>query len=69
VTLFNCYSRHERTLPDVDMVVIVTPSAPNDELFAQLRQGAVEVHAVGDRVAPGDIETATFEGHRIARQI
>ena len=69
IHVVNCYSGKERKTVDLDMVVFVTVPTPNDELLAPLQATGVEVHAIGDCVAPGDIENATFEGHRIARQL
>ena len=69
VHVVNCYSGKERRISGLDMVVFVTVPTPNDELLAPLRVAGVEVHAIGDCVAPGDIENATFEGHRAARQL
>jgi thioredoxin reductase len=69
VVLFNYYNDRERVVRDLDMVVIVTPSAPNDSLIAPLRAAGLEVHAIGDCVAPRDIEDAVYEGHRAGRLI
>ena len=69
VHVVNCYSGKERRIDDLDMVVFVTVPTPNDELLAPLRAAGLEVHAIGDCVAPGDIENATFEGHQAARQL
>ncbi len=69
IHVVNCYSGKERKTVDLDMVVFVTVPTPNDKLLAPLQAAGVEVHAIGDCVAPGDIENATFEGHRIARQL
>ena len=56
-------------MSDLDMVVFVTVPTPNGELLAPLQVAGVEVHAIGDCVAPGDIENATFEGQRVARML
>lgn len=69
VHLVNCFSGKERRLIGLDLVVFVTVPTPNDELLAPLQAAGVEVHAIGDCVAPGDIENATFEGHRVARTL
>jgi 2,4-dienoyl-CoA reductase-like NADH-dependent reductase (Old Yellow Enzyme family)/NAD(P)-dependent dehydrogenase (short-subunit alcohol dehydrogenase family) len=69
VHIVNCYSGKERRMSDLDMVVFVTVPTPSDELLAPLQAAGVEVHAIGDCVAPGDIENATFEGHRVAREL
>ena len=65
-TLVNCYNGTERKVEDLDMVVVVTPAVPNDGLVAELKAAGLKVNAIGDCVAPRDIETATFEGHRAA---
>ncbi len=67
--LFNYYNERERVVEGLDAIVIVTPPAPNDSLVAPLREAGLEVHAIGDCVAPRDIEDAVFEGHSVARQI
>ena len=69
VHIVNCYSGKERRMSDLDMVVFVTVPTPNDDLLGPLQEAGADVHAIGDCVAPGDIENATFEGHQIARQL
>jgi 2,4-dienoyl-CoA reductase-like NADH-dependent reductase (Old Yellow Enzyme family)/thioredoxin reductase len=67
--LFNYYNERERTVEGLDTVVIVTSSTPNHALLTPLSAMGLEVHAIGDCVAPRDIEDAVYEGHRIAWQI
>jgi len=67
--LFNYYSQRERVVEGLDQVVVVTAPIPDDALLAPLRAAGLEVRAVGDCVAPRDIEYATFEGHRAAREL
>ncbi len=67
--LFNYYNERERTVEGLETVVIVTPPAPNDALIVPLSAAGLDVHAIGDCVAPRDIEDAVYEGHRAARQI
>jgi hypothetical protein len=62
VTLFNYYNQRERRLEGVDQVVVVTSPRPNDALLQPLRDAGFDVRAVGDCVAPRDIEYATYEG-------
>jgi len=69
VTLFNYYNQRERRVEGLDMVVVVTLAVPDDRLLVPLRKVRLEVHAIGDCVAPRDIEYATYEGHRVGRQI
>jgi 2,4-dienoyl-CoA reductase-like NADH-dependent reductase (Old Yellow Enzyme family) len=65
-TLVNCYSGSRRMLEGLDTVVFVTPSVPNDGLVSELKEIGLPVHAIGDCVAPRDIEIATVEGHSVA---
>ncbi len=69
VTIVNCYSGAERVIPNLDMLVIVTTPVPNDELLAPLQAAGISVQAIGDCLAPRDIETAILEGHRAAREL
>jgi dimethylglycine catabolism A len=69
VTLFNYYNQRERRVEGLDMVVVVTLAVPDDRLLVPLQKARLEVHAIGDCVAPRDIEYATYEGHRVGRQI
>jgi mycofactocin system FadH/OYE family oxidoreductase 2 len=56
-----------RTLPDVDTVVWAAPGRAAAELAAPLRAAGLEVHAVGDCVAPRRVEHAVHEAHTVAR--
>ena len=69
VTLFNYYNQRERRVVGLDQVVVVTSPVPNDDLLAPLKEAGLDVRAVGDCVAPRDIENATYEGHRAARLV
>ena len=69
VTLFNYYNQRERRIERLDQVVIVTAPIPNDAMLAPLREAGLDVRAIGDCVAPRDIEYATYEGHRVARLV
>jgi 2,4-dienoyl-CoA reductase-like NADH-dependent reductase (Old Yellow Enzyme family)/thioredoxin reductase len=69
VTLFNYYNQRERRIEGIDQVVIVTSPIPNDAMLQPLRDAGLDVRAVGDCVAPRDIEYATYEGHRVARLV
>ena len=69
MTIVNVYNGRTRLVPEVDTVVVVTAPKPNDELLVPLRRLPISVVAIGDCVAPRDVESATFEGHRAARSI
>ncbi len=48
------------------MVIVTIPPVPNDGLVSELKSAGSELQVIGDCVAPRDIETAIFEGHRTA---
>lgn len=55
-----------------EAILLVTARHADDGLFQALIAAGADagrVHAVGDCVAPGTIQAATFAGHRIARKI
>jgi hypothetical protein len=49
----------------VDWVVVATWPTPADELWRELRGGELEVHRIGDCVAPRRTSAATVEGERV----
>lgn len=49
----------------VDWVVVATHAVPADELWHELKGGEVEVHRIGDCLAPRRAHAATVEGHRV----
>ena len=65
VTLFNYYNEARIVRPRPGGGGDV--AGPTDAMLAPLQAAGLEVHAVGDCVAPRDIEYATYEGHRAAR--
>jgi mycofactocin system FadH/OYE family oxidoreductase 2 len=56
-----------RTLADVDTVVWAGPGRADGALGDALREAGLEVHAVGDCVAPRRVEHAVHEAHAVAR--
>ncbi len=66
VTFYNRYDGVERTVEGLDMVIVTIPPVPNDGLVSELKSAGSELQVIGDCVAPRDIETAIFEGHRTA---
>lgn len=69
ILIENVYSGHRRALAGLDTLVVVTPPSPNDQLLGPLVAAGLRVIAVGDCVAPRDVENATLEAHRAARSI
>jgi 2,4-dienoyl-CoA reductase (NADPH2) len=49
----------------VDWVVLAVPPTPVEDLWAALRGGPLEVHRVGDCVAPRRAHAAVVEGERV----
>jgi NADPH-dependent 2,4-dienoyl-CoA reductase/sulfur reductase-like enzyme len=71
VRMVDTLTGEERTVDDVDAVVVSLGSSPNDDLLRgsmQERLG-IDVIAIGDCVAARGIEHAIFEGHRAGRRI
>ncbi|MGH3259056.1 MAG: FAD-dependent oxidoreductase, partial [Streptosporangiaceae bacterium] len=63
------YGSGEDVIADVDSVVMVRVPVADDSLYGELARGPVEVHAVGDALAPRGIEEAIFDGHRLGREL
>ena len=61
------FTEARRTLADVDTVVWAGPGRACAELVGPLRAAGLEVHAVGDCVAPRRVEHAVHEAHAVAR--
>jgi dimethylglycine catabolism A len=59
----------ERTLTDIDTVVWAAPGRVVVDLVAPLRGAGLEVHPVGDCVAPRRVEHAVHEAHAVARAL
>jgi NADPH-dependent 2,4-dienoyl-CoA reductase/sulfur reductase-like enzyme len=58
-----------RSLPDVDTVVWASPGRASAGLIPGLRTAGLELHAVGDCVAPRRLENAVREAHQAARAL
>jgi NADPH-dependent 2,4-dienoyl-CoA reductase/sulfur reductase-like enzyme len=65
----DAFTGAERTLGDVDTVVWAAPGRASDDLVEPLRAAGLEVHAVGDCVAPRRVEHAVHEAHMVARAL
>jgi dimethylamine/trimethylamine dehydrogenase len=77
VTLQDAWDPRQRSVVEVDSVVLCTARLSNSELYFGLRadEAALEaagiegVFAIGDASAPRMIADAIFDGHRLAREI
>jgi pyruvate/2-oxoglutarate dehydrogenase complex dihydrolipoamide dehydrogenase (E3) component len=67
--LADVFTGRTRVLADVDTVVWAAPGRAADELVEPLRAAGLEVHAVGDCVAPRRVEHAVHEAHAVARAL
>jgi len=53
----------------VDTVVLATGQIANDRLYGLLKGKVAELYAVGDCVAPRDVEAAIYEGQKVGRKL
>jgi mycofactocin system FadH/OYE family oxidoreductase 2 len=67
--LADVFTGARRTLDDVDTVVWAAPGLADADLVEPLRHAGLEVHAVGDCVAPRRVEHAVHEAHAAARAL
>ncbi len=59
----NVYTGERGAVDEVAFLAYATPRLPNNELAEALRQAGVDVHLVGDCLAPGELLAATATGH------
>ena len=48
-----------------DWLVLAVPAVPDERLYVELRDAGVEVHRVGDAVAPRRAHAAVIDGERV----
>jgi 2,4-dienoyl-CoA reductase-like NADH-dependent reductase (Old Yellow Enzyme family)/thioredoxin reductase len=68
VHVLHTFTRRARVVPAAS-VVLACGLLPDDRLASQLRARGLEVHVIGDALAPRRIMHATLEGARLARQL
>jgi 2,4-dienoyl-CoA reductase-like NADH-dependent reductase (Old Yellow Enzyme family)/thioredoxin reductase len=56
-------------LADVDAVVLALGAEVEDALYRELRGNGLELHRIGDCVAPRGVEHAIHEGHAVGRAL
>lgn len=69
VTVFNTFTGFEEVLDGVDLVVLGTAPHANDGLYLALQGMHLNVHRVGDCVAPRKIDHAIYEGFMAGREL
>jgi 2,4-dienoyl-CoA reductase-like NADH-dependent reductase (Old Yellow Enzyme family)/thioredoxin reductase len=52
-----------------ELVVLITPNAPLDELYTALRDEHDDIRRIGDAAAPRDVQSALAEARRVAMSI
>lgn len=69
VVAYNVHTKAERTIGDVDAVVLATGRIPMNALERELDGKIAQLFAVGDAVAARPFMAAAYEGHKFARYI
>jgi hypothetical protein len=69
VTVYDVITEHERTVEDVDAVVLSTGRLPLDTLARELEGKVVQLFTIGDALAVRPWRAAAFEGQKFARHI
>ncbi|MBT6138021.1 MAG: FAD-dependent oxidoreductase [Rhodospirillaceae bacterium] len=69
VSLYDLYTSELQDRTGIDTVVLVVGANAEDGLLAPLQERGIEVHIIGDALAPRRVNDAIREGELIARQI
>ena len=67
VIVFDVYSDEERTIEDVDTIVLAMSKISNDGLYFALKDKVKELYRIGDCVAPRKIDKAIYDGNKVGR--
>jgi 2,4-dienoyl-CoA reductase-like NADH-dependent reductase (Old Yellow Enzyme family)/thioredoxin reductase len=69
VNLYDVHSDEERSIDEVDAVILSTGREPVNELERGLAGNVAQLFTIGDAAAPRMWATASYEGHKFARLI
>lgn len=71
VRVASIWGEHEPRSVPADTVVLTQLRQSDDALYKTLkaRQPAFEIHAIGDCVAPREVDDAVYDGHALARDL
>jgi mycofactocin system FadH/OYE family oxidoreductase 2 len=69
VVATNILSRQERTIEEVDTVVLALGSVANDSLYKALKGKVRELYLVGQALAPRKMLDSTLDGLRVGRMV
>ena len=67
VVAYNIYTRQERMIDHVDHVVLAYHHRAEDELYFELKGKVMELHRIGDCLAPRLIGDAIRDGEKVGR--
>lgn len=66
---FNVYSNQWQEWGPFDALVLAMGQEVDDDLYRQLKGKVLELHRIGDCVAPRKLDMAIWEGHQIGREL
>lgn len=69
LTVYDVFTEQERTIHDVDALVLCTGRLPVDELTRQFEGKVEQLFTIGDALAVRPFATAAYEGQKFARLI
>jgi len=69
VSVYNIHSRQDRTIEEVDNIVLAFFNKADEELYFAVKGKGKELHRIGDCLAPRLIGDAIRDGERLARQL
>jgi 2,4-dienoyl-CoA reductase-like NADH-dependent reductase (Old Yellow Enzyme family) len=69
VTVYDVFTNVDRTIDDVDAVILATSREANDQFSDGLEGNVKQVFAIGDALAPRTWGASTYEGQLFARFI
>jgi mycofactocin system FadH/OYE family oxidoreductase 2 len=69
VVATNILTRQERTIEEVDTVVLALGSAANDSLYKALKGKVRELYVIGQALAPRKMLESTLDGLRVGRMV
>jgi hypothetical protein len=67
VTLYDVFTDQERTVEDVEAVVLATSREPQDGLTLELEGRVAQLFTIGDALAARPMAAASYEGQMFAR--
>ena len=69
VEAYSIWGAERRVLEDIDHVVLAMLRTPVDDLYRELDEGPIEVHRIGDALAPRRPAEAIYEGEKLGRAL